>query len=149
MRGECILTVSFLSLTMKEGKLIAETQDTLWIWIIPAMIVKWLNYTIKFYFTSGYCVQQRYQPRRMKNEDASRKLIRGWSHSIPFIIYPKHRGNPYLGVAIIVNIQFRSDRIIQLWTKMIQGGSLFVWNTKPNSHNLIRSKTISNHSLNR
>ena len=42
---------------MKEWKLIAETQDTIWIWIVHAMIAKWLKYTIKFNFTSRYYMQ--------------------------------------------------------------------------------------------
>ena len=53
---------------MKEQKLIAETQDTTWIWIVHAMIANWLNYTIMFNFTSGYYVQLRYRSRkRTKN----------------------------------------------------------------------------------
>jgi hypothetical protein len=66
IQGEWILTVSFFLRTMKERKLIAETQDTIWIWIIHGMVTKWLNYTSKFNFTSGYFVQPRYRPR--KNE---------------------------------------------------------------------------------
>ena len=46
---------------------------------------KWLNYTIKFNFTSGYYVQQGYRPwkneRCMFLEGASRKLIRGCSEN--------------------------------------------------------------------
>ena len=49
-----IIYSGFFSPTMKERKLIAEMQDTIWIWIIHAMIAKWLNYTTKFNFTSCF-----------------------------------------------------------------------------------------------
>ena len=46
---------------------------------------KWLNYTIKFNFTSGYYVQQRYRPWKNERclflEGARRKLIRGCSEN--------------------------------------------------------------------
>ena len=61
IQGEWILTVSFFLRTMKERKLIAETQDTIWIWIIHGMVAISLNYTSKFNFTSRYFVQPRYQ----------------------------------------------------------------------------------------
>ena len=44
------------------------------------MIVKWLIYTMKFNFTSGYYVQPRYRHERTTNaflEGPSRKVIRG------------------------------------------------------------------------
>ena len=46
---------------MKERKLIAEAQERICIWIIHATIVKGLNYTIKFNFSSGNYVKQRYR----------------------------------------------------------------------------------------
>ena len=47
---------------MKERKLIADAQESMYIWIIHATIVKGLNYSINFHFSSGYYVEQRYRP---------------------------------------------------------------------------------------
>ena len=120
-----IIYSGFFSPTMKERKLIVEMQDTIWILIIHAMIAKWLNYTIKFNFTSCFFyVHQSYRPERTNNAlegGARRKLIRGCSENkrkwviftsryrwpCCYIIFDpihhltviaNHRGNPYFGL---------------------------------------------------
>ena len=78
-KGEDFGRIIF-SPTLKERKLIAVTPDTIWIWIIHAKMAKWLNYTIKFNFTSGYYVpvQPRYQSRKKDKCLCWRVLAENW-----------------------------------------------------------------------
>lgn len=71
----CII---FFSPTMKERKLITETEETIWIWIIHVMIAKSLHYTIKFTFTSEYYVQTRDRPQKSEKFLSWRVLAENW-----------------------------------------------------------------------
>jgi hypothetical protein len=64
--------------TMEERKLITETEDTIWIWIIHVMIAKSLHYTIKFTFTSEYYVQTRDRPQKNEKCLSWRVLAENW-----------------------------------------------------------------------
>ena len=85
---ECgkLRTVSFVLHPLKNKSILLKHKiPCIWIWIIHAMIAKWLHYTIELYFTSWYYVQTIYRPWKNKQcrclEGASRKLIRGCSEN--------------------------------------------------------------------